>query len=257
MVLSSFTVSAQSQLSKEEATEVRKKMFESSEKINTVVYKIDCKKKRLSDNDTVYTTAICSLYINPKDRLKAYHIVDKESTSSGGKGYAHTKYDGKRTFNFNRLVDSLDVYKEPYIDEDKRMVQVMVQNYSYLLLGEYFALRKPSDKGNSQAESIVITEEMFKDTMVYCVTIDFKDNEGARDRVGKIYISKSDYLPVAGSAFGKWETMEEYDDYEIEYLAINPDISLENFKIDKNETINPVERYRTFKEKVKGLESIN
>jgi len=43
--------------------------------------------------------------------------------------------------------------------------------------------------------------------------------------------------------------MEQYNYYEVEYLAINPDFSVEDFKIDKNETINAKERYAILKEK--------
>ncbi|QEE48318.1 hypothetical protein FUA48_01615 [Flavobacterium alkalisoli] len=249
ILLNSFTASAQSQLTKEETREVVKKMFESSEKINTVVYKMNYQSKSLTQKDTLCTIAVCSLYIAPKDRLKAYHIV--EETSAEGKFFSYMKYDGKRTFNVDRLVDSLDVYKEPYIDKGKRMTQQIVQSYSYLLLGEYFALRKSSGKDDSQGANVLITEEMLKDKEVYCITINFKDNEDARDKVNKLYINKSNYLPIGGYFFARWENMEEYNYYEIEYLAINPEISLEKFKVDKNQTINLAERYKVFKEKIK------
>ena len=46
--------------------------------------------------------------------------------------------------------------------------------------------------------------------------------------------------------------MEQYNYYEVDYLDINPDIPLEAFKVDENETINAKERYRNFKGKIKN-----
>ncbi|MFL9838854.1 hypothetical protein ABS768_15200 [Flavobacterium sp. ST-75] len=257
-LLNSFTANAQSQLSKTDSAEVIKKVLESSEKVNTVVYKIDHKKKGLSEKDTTYTTAICSLYIAPKDRLKAYHIVDKEYSSSYGKGFAYMRYDGKRAFYLSKLIDSLDVYRESYIAKGKRKLEQIVHNYNFLLLGKHFAFsRKSSGKGDSQGANVLITEEMINNKTVYCITVNFKDNEDARNRVEKLYIGKSDYLPTGGSSFWQWENMEEYEYYEVEYLAINPEISLEEFKVDKNLTVNLAERYKVFKEKINNKESIN
>ncbi|WP_330443698.1 hypothetical protein [Flavobacterium sp. C4GT6] len=255
-LLTSFTANAQSQLSKTDSAEVIKKVLESSEKVNTVVYKIDHKKKGLSEKDTTYTTAICSLYIAPKDRLKAYHIVDKEYASSYGKGFAHMRYDGKRAFYLSKLIDSLDVYRESYIVKGKRRLEQIVHNYNFLLLGEHFALRKPSGKGDSQALNVLITEEVINNKAVYCITVKFEDNEDARNRVEKFYIGKSDYLPAGGSSFWQWENMEEYEYYEFEYLSINPEISREEFKVDKDQTVNLAERYKVFKEKINKV-SIN
>lgn len=98
---------------------------------------------------------------------------------------------------------------------------------------------------------IGVKEETFNDTQVYVLTIAFKDHEDVRDNVEKHYIRKSDFLPVAYSSFLRWENMEQYDYYEVDYLAINPDIPAEAFKVGENETINARERYNTFKEEAK------
>ncbi len=46
--------------------------------INTVTYKVDYFNKYLARKDTLHSTAICSLLIVPKDKMKSYHNIDLE-----------------------------------------------------------------------------------------------------------------------------------------------------------------------------------
>lgn len=235
------------QLSTTEKQELLQKIDDALSNVKTVVYKIDYTNKFLSRRDTIRSTAICSLYIAPRDKMKAYSLVDLEFTELNTATYGHRRYDGKRTFWTNYPVDSLNISREPDIESDKQLRVAIVQNYSDLLLKEYLTQKKPFGKYQSTAEMIGINEENLKNTPVYVLTIAFKDHDDVRDNVEKHYIRKSDFLPVAYSSFLRWENMEQYNYYEVDYLAINPDIPLEAFKIDENETIKARERYEALK----------
>lgn len=248
-LLTSLSGTAQS--SKKETKEILQKIDKALGDIKNVVYKIDHSNKAFSKRDTVHTTAICSLYIAPKDKMKAYSIVDMEILQLKRHTYGHRRYDGKRAFWTNYPVDSLGIEIKPVVESNKRIRWAIVQNYNNILLSEYLTQKKPFGKYESNAGLIGITEEIHKGIPVYILTIAFKEDEGISDNVEKHYIRKSDFLPVAYSSFMRWESMEQYNYYEVDYLAINPDISLEEFKIDKNETINAGERYEAFKRKAK------
>lgn len=69
-------LSSNAQFSTTEKQDLLQKFDDALSNIKTVVYKIDHTKKFLSSRDTVHTTAVCSLYIAPKDKMKAYNLVD-------------------------------------------------------------------------------------------------------------------------------------------------------------------------------------
>lgn len=235
-----------------ENKELLNKAYEALRNINTVVYKVNYSTKYLARRDTVYTTAICSLYVAPKDKMKVYNIVDSEYLDSEFHHYGHQKYDGKKALWINYPMDSLNGDIKPSIFSNRRERQAVVKNYSGILLKEYFIQKKPFIRYQSVSDKILITEEVYKGISVYVITIAFKDQKDTtRDQVEKHYIRKSDFLPIAYYSFLRWENMEQYNYYEVEYLAINPDIPLHKFKVSENETINAEERYEKFKEKMK------
>ncbi|MHA3787957.1 hypothetical protein ACX0HA_07065 [Flavobacterium hauense] len=248
-LLGSFNCKAQ--FSENEVRDLLLKIDESLGSIKTVVYKIDHNNKALSLRDTLHTTAICSLYIAPKDNMKAYNIVDLEFYDSKGHTYGHRRYDGKRAFWVNYSVDSLSMDIQPDIESKKKIAEGIVDNYSKVLLREYLFHKKPFGRYESSAGMIKVDEEIFKNIPVYVLTIKFKDHDDVRDNVEKHYIRKSDLLPIAHSDFLRWENMEQYNYYEVNYLAINPNIPLEEFTVAKNETINAEERYKMFQQKSK------
>ena len=247
LIFSSFVGNAQSIENKE----LLNKSYEALKNIKTVVYKVDYSTKYLARRDTVYITAVCSLYIAPKDKMKTYNIVDLEYLDSDFHSYGKRKYDGKKTLWANYPIDSLNSHIKPFIDSKKREIHSIVSNYSDLLLKEYFIQNKPFIKYQSVSDKILVTEEVHKNIPVYVITVAFQDQDDVKDNIEKHYIRKSDFLPVAYHSFLRWENMEQYNYYEVEYLAINPDIPLEKFKVTETETINAEERYKEFKEKAK------
>lgn len=249
-LLSSFTANAQTELPEAEVRDLFKKIDKSLIDVKLVVYKIDYESKDLSSRDTVYTTAICSLYVKVNNKMNVYSIVDAKFTTSIWKGYGHRRYDGKNVFWVNYTLDSLSFEVKPQIYSKKKEVKSVVDNYTNLLLPYYLMQKKPFGKYSSAASAILVTEETYKDIPVYVITIAFKDNDGVSGNIEKHYIRKSNYMPIGYTSFLKWENMEQYRNFKVEYLSVNPDIPLENFKVDKDEAINPVQRYNEFKKKV-------
>lgn len=251
-LLTSLTLNAQSQLAPQETVEVFKKIDESLNKLKTVVYKIDYENKYLSRRDTIHTTAICSLYMAPKDKMKVYHIVDLEFRELKNQTYGRRKYDGKKALWVNYPVDSLDIYKEPLIEKGKQMKISMIQNYDNLLLANYLTEEKPFERYGASAEVISATEEIYNNIPVYVFMWGFKEPDdicGEIEGIVKHIIRKSDYLPLVYANIQKCENMLQYRQAEIEYLAVNPDIPIEEFKIDEKDKVNCTERYKEYKEK--------
>jgi len=233
--------------------ELLNKSYEALKNIKTIVYKVDYATKYLARRDTVRTTAVCSLYVAPKDKMKTYNIVDSEYWESGFHVYGHRRYDGKKAIWANYPIDSLDSKRKPSIINKKRERNSVVENYSDLLLKEYFIFEKPLIRYLPVSDKILVTEEVHNDIPVYVITVAFQDQGDTRDNVEKHYIRKSDFLPIVFYSFLRFENMEQYNYYEVEYLAINPDIPLKEFKVSENETINAKERYQTFKEKTNNF----
>lgn len=238
ILFSSNLITAQA--STPEPKELLKKIDHAIENLHTVVYKMHHRNKFLSRRDTITTTAVCSLYVNGN---KMYNIVDGVFTELGTSTYGFRKYDGKKCLWMNWKTDSLDVTNKPDVISKKHKVEAVVENYKSLLLSQYVMQKQPFGKYEAMAGNIGIEEKELNNVPVYVLTFKFKDHEDIRDNVEKHYIRKSDYLPVAYSSFLRWENMEQYIYYEVEYIAINPNINISQFTIQKNETVNARERY--------------
>lgn len=242
-----------------EIKELLKRTDESLNNINTIVYKVDYFNKYLAKNDTIQSKAICSLYRMPKDKLKSYHKIDLESKyeKNGNKYFGQRIYNGEKVLYYNEIVDSLTTNEKPEIYSDKKMKYSVVENYSNFLLKQYFG-----NKNNLEAygtklikvllKDINVTEEDLHGTPVYVVNITYKDRKDTtRDNIEKHYIRKSDFLPIAFHSFLRWENMEQYNYYEIEYLSINSGVSITDFKIVENQQLNAIELYKNFQNQLK------
>ncbi|MDV6169051.1 hypothetical protein R1T16_11490 [Flavobacterium sp. DG1-102-2] len=247
----SGSLKCNAQLTDAQVKELLFKIDDSIASIKTVVYKIKYDKKLLSRRDTVHTVAVCSLYIAPRDKMKAYNIIDGTETALERHSYIHRKYDGKRSFLTDRSVDFPDKLTNNFIESDSKMRESVVKDYGDLLLSEYTKIKTPFGRYAPSAGMIGFKEDKLYGVPVYVFTITFKDKEDVRDNVEKHYIRKSDLLPIAFSSFLRWENMEQYHYYEVDYLDINPNITREDFKIEKDETIVASERYNEFNKKIK------
>src|SRR5690606_40077753 len=83
-----------------------KQTEQSLKKINTVVYKIEKSSNYFGSNETDYSKAICSLYIEPKDKLCLYFIIHSKDSK---KNYSIFKYDGSIAQLVFYYIDLLDI----------------------------------------------------------------------------------------------------------------------------------------------------
>src|SRR5690606_26664991 len=122
-----------------------------------------------------------------------------------------------------------------------RITGTHISNY---LLQDYFKEKNifrqtRSLGGKLLIKKMEIEEITYLNETVYLLTVyakNIKLPNYVQNAVNKYYIRKTDFLPVAYSFSGEFEGMKEYEYYEIDYIAINPDIPLEEFKVDTNVT---------------------
>ena len=236
-----------------------KKVDQSLQDINSVTYKIDKTNKFFSSHDTLRRTAMCSLYVDSKDEMNAYHILDIKYDDDE---YGHFKYDGSYTSSFSYHTDSLDVSQEVSIvnvleDNHNSIVGTHINNY---LLNDFFGSQNPMKQARSLLAKIFFIKEMTVEesthlgTPVYVLTIYAKNKKSSdyvQNAVNKYYIRKSDFLPIAYSFYGEFEGMKEYEYFDLEYLSINPDIPLEAFKVDNTKTVIQPKEVKDIYENVK------
>lgn len=216
-----------------------KKTELSLKKINTLTYKIHRTDKHFTSKDTLKRSAIGTIKIVPEDEMGAYHKV---SFNHGNKKYNQYKYDGIYSSFLYFHSDSLNIPKKTMITD------VLNDNYnsikgnfvSNFLLQDYFRKKNIFKQYRSvlakiHIKDIVIEESIYKDIPVYILTVYGKEKERENhinSIVDKYYIRKSDFLPIAQSFYGEFQGMKQTEFTEIEYLEINPELSLETFKID-------------------------
>src|SRR5690606_9559966 len=78
-------------------------------------------------------------------------------------------------------------------------------------------------------KGITTEESTHNGTPVYVLTVYGKDKpreNRINSSVDKYYIRKTDFLPIAHSFYGEFQGMKQTEFTEIEYLEMNPDISL-------------------------------
>lgn len=216
-----------------------KKTEQSLKNIKTLTYKIHRTDKHFSSKDTLKSSTIGNLYVNLNDEMGSYH---KMYFKHDDKKYNLYQYDGTYSYFLYFHSDSLDIPKKTTItsvlnDNYNSIKGTFVSNF---LLQEYFRKNNIFKQYRSLLAKIFIkditTEEsVYKNIPVYILTVYGKDKprpNRINSALEKYYIRKSDFLPIAHSFYGEFEGMKETEFTEIEYLEINPEISLETFKID-------------------------
>lgn len=216
-----------------------KKTEASLSNIKTLTYTINKKSKFFASKDTLNRSALGIIKIVPEDEMGSYHKV---YFNHGEKQYNQYKYDGTYSSFLYFHSDSLDIPKKTTI------TNVLNDNYnsikgnflSNFILQDYFKKNNIFKQYRSLLAKILlkdmtIEESNYKGIPVYILTAYGKDRERENhinSVVDKYYIRKSDFLPIAHSFYGEFQGMKETEFTEIEYLEINPEISLQTFKID-------------------------
>jgi len=224
-----------------------KKTEQSLKDIKTLTYKINKKSKFFADKDTLNRSAVGIIKIVPDDEMGAYHKV---SFNHGNKKYNQYKYDGTYSSFLYFHSDSLDIPKKTII------TNVLNDNYnsikgnfvSNFLLQDYFRNKNIFKQYRSVLAKILLKdmtlqESNYKGTPVYILSAYGTDKERENyinSSIDRYYIRKSDFLPIAHSFYGEFQGMKEIEFTEIEYLEINPELSLDVFKIDPTvKDVNP------------------
>lgn len=215
-----------------------KKTEQSLKNINTLTYKIHRIDKHFTSKDTLKRSAVGTIKIVPEDEIEAYHILNIKSTNSK---YSYHKYDGIYTsslFYSTDLINNKKISIENVKENNYNSIKgTFISSY---LLQDYFKKQNVFKQYRSLLAKILIkditTEEsIYKDTPVYVLTVYGKDKprpNRINSSIDKYYIRKSDFLPIAHSFYGEFEGMKETEFTEIEYLEINPELSLDAFKIN-------------------------
>lgn len=216
-----------------------KKTEQSLKNIKTLTYKINKKSKFFSSKDTLNRSAVGIIKIVPEDEMNSYHKV---YFNHGENKYNQYQYDGSYSSFLFFHSDSLDVQKKITI------TNVLNDNYNSIkgnfvrsfILQDYFRKNNIFKQYRSVLAKILLKdmtleESNYKSIPVYILTAYGKDRERENhinSVVDKYYIRKSDFLPIAHSFYGEFQGMKEIEFTEIEYLEINPEISLDAFKVD-------------------------
>src|SRR5690606_6603487 len=218
--------------------EISKQTHESLNKIQTLVFKITLTKKSFTSRDTIKQEVFGILKVpENKNKTPYYSIISKNN-----KHYTLYKHDGKH-ISFGKInIDSLDFLQK--IDYYYNNNSIYISHKSKILrdlnINPFFTKKNVFNyyrKFYSTwfAKGVEIKEYYFKDTPVYIFSI-YGNNQDSDSSISnsiiKYYIRKEDYLPIAYSFYGEFQGMKQTEFTEIEYLEINPDISLETFKID-------------------------
>ena len=216
-----------------------KKTEQSLKKINTLIYKIHRTDKHFASKDTLKRSAYGIIKIMPKDEIGAYHLLYFKRDDNK---FNQSKYDGTYSSFLYFNSDSLDVQKKMTI------TNVVNDNYNSIkgnfvssyLLQEYFRRNNDFKQYRSILAKLLLKditneESIYNSTPVYVLTVYGKEKpreNHINSSVEKYYIRKSDFLPIAHSFYGEFQGMKQTEFTEIEYLEINPEISLDTFKID-------------------------
>lgn len=224
-----------------------KKTDKSLKDIHTVVYKINLTKKNFFSKDTLKTVALCSLDLTSQNKTGKYYnyIISKRIKDDI---IAYEKYDG--VFNsevyYKTDSDSLKQQKRVFIYNSAEIDYGLVNNnLGFMCLNlfykkESFTKYKSFFKRHSSVQEMEVKQEVLLGIPVYELTITGKNKNtpnSINNWIDKYYIRKTDFLPIAYSSYGEFEGIQETEYAVIEYIEINPNISLETFEVDTTQTL--------------------
>src|SRR5690606_25095543 len=169
-------------------------------------------------------------------------LIIKFILNHGEKQYNQYKYDGTYSSFLYFHSDSLDIPKKTTITNvlDDNYNSIKGNFVSNFILNDYFKKNNIFKQYRSFLakfflKDITTEESVYNGIPVYILTVYGKDKpreNRINSAVEKYYIRKSDFLPIAHSFYGEFQGMKETEFTEIEYLEINPELSLDAFKID-------------------------
>lgn len=218
--------------------EISKETNESLIRLQTLVFKITLIKKNFTSRDTVKYEAFGRLKVSEnKSKTPYYSILLKNNESytlykHDGKHISFAKFNGD-SLEFLKKVDHYNYNNSIYISQKNKILRKLNINPFFLKKNIFKYYRK--FYSTWFVKGIEIKEDYFKDTPVYIFSIHGNDKESdskTNNSIIKYYIRKDDHLPIAYSFYAEFQGMKQTEFTEIEYLKINPPISIDEFKID-------------------------
>ncbi len=217
-----------------------KKVEHAMKNMPSVVYKIDYTLKPFSSNDTISRTALCSLYIAPKDHIGVYYTIDEKTAENS---YTHNKYDGEYTsFIYYQKKDGKITAENYTVESVHKNDYMYVGSYTSLAALDIFHQEYPFTRFKSffnrlSLEEISVKDYNLSDEVVYELTIRPKNKNRSdyiQNMIYKYYIRKTDYLPIAFSFYGELENMHSTEYLTLNYIDTSPQLSIDDFKINPN-----------------------
>lgn len=249
--LFSFPISAQPI----KLNQLLKKVENAMKDMNSIVYKINYTTKPFDSKDTITRIALCSLYIAPKDHIGVYYIIDEKIPENG---YTHNEYDGKYTsFIYYQEKDGKITSQNYLADSVHKNDYIYVDTYTPLTALDLFHQDYTFTRYRSFFKRLLLDEISIKDCTlsgyaVYELTIRPKNKNRSdyiQNMIYKYYIRKTDYLPMAFSFYGEFETMYSMEYLTLDYIDIDPKLSVEDFKVETDlKKINTENYYNNVKE---------
>ncbi|MEG0851668.1 MAG: TlpA disulfide reductase family protein [Myroides sp.] len=205
-------------------------------KIKNVVFKTNRIDKFFSSTDTLYRTAICSLYISSKDKIGMHFVTNEKA---GTDSIYYRIYNGNYLKGMYIFPDNVIKSKEienTNVEHDKSSIEgnigIDLLSRSIFDVNQNFTTFKDVSEQDN-IEKMEVHEEILQNTPVYVLTISFKNHENSDEYINngidKYYIRKKDFLPIAYSTYGEFQGMKEYSYVTIDYLAINT-LSIKDFE---------------------------
>src|SRR5690606_38978120 len=161
------------------AEELLEKTEHSLNRLKTVTFKINRTEKPFTSRDTLYRTAICSIYPEPNDKIGMRFITNIKTEEDT---LYHRVYNGE---NFSMLSLYVDGTMKIKNFENVNMKQNNnIEGYfdsSFVLPYIFGANERFTDFKNKSKQKnikkIVVEEEIYKQTPVYVLSIFFKNHD--------------------------------------------------------------------------------
>lgn len=201
------------------------KTEKSLDRIETLNYKTNRLIKSFSAKDTIYQEAICSIFIEPKDKIVMYYITNIVWDNEYLSQQIYNGINGSQVnINKDKTLRNFEVFDDNSIKNIRGYGNTGFLNFSFFDKNQRFTRFKNKNE-RENINRIEVAEENFEKIPVYVLTVFLKNHENSDEYVNnglnKYYIRKSDYLPIARSSYGEFQGMYEYEFTTIEYLAIN------------------------------------
>ena len=225
LILVLFLISFKAFSQKISVEELLSKTEKSLDKIETLNYKTNRLVKNFSDKDTIYQEAICSIFIEPKDKIGMHYITNIVWDDEFLSQQIYNGVNGSQVnINKDKTLRNFEVLDDKKIKSIRGFGNARFLYFSFFNKNQRFTRFKNKNE-RENIDRMEVSEEKFENSFVYVLSVFFKNHKDSdayvNNGIDKYYIRKSDYLPIARSSYGEFQGMKEYEFVTIDYLGIN------------------------------------